>query len=57
MLMKGCRKSFKAFALCGAVVFESVAAFGYTSASYVQNGLIAQCIDGAKVRRSDFPNS
>ena len=42
MLMEGCRKSFKAFSLCGAVAFASVTAFGYTSASYVQEGLIAQ---------------
>ena len=31
-----------AFALCGAVVFASAAVYGYTSASYVQEGLIAQ---------------
>ena len=32
----------KVFALCGAMTFAATAAYAYTSASYVQDGLIAQ---------------
>ena len=40
MAIKGNR--IAASALCGAMAFASAVAHGYTSASYVQDGLIAQ---------------
>ncbi len=50
-MMAGKSNGIVASALCGVVMFASAVAYGYTSASYVQDGLIAQWdgIDNAGV--------